>query len=141
VEVRDINGDTASILFTPEASAFPYATLTQGATVFVRYAAKCYFSDLMTQVRGGGAVWGGVAGGERGAGQGGTGCCSVQKQGTAPLQVKKGLLRSSGAGMVAAACAPTLLLPCLLQCRCQGVRTMCAVCCLCVAPHPGAQGG
>jgi len=52
VEVRDITGHCNSILFTPDEH-LDWSRLRKGSTVFVRYAAKAYFSDLMTQVRGG----------------------------------------------------------------------------------------
>lgn len=50
VEVRDITGETASILFSPDQGSLDFRQLQTGSTVFVRYATKCYFSDLMTQV-------------------------------------------------------------------------------------------
>lgn len=50
VEVRDLTGHCNSVLFSPE-QGLDYASLRRGATLFVRYAAKAYFSDLMTQVR------------------------------------------------------------------------------------------
>jgi hypothetical protein len=49
VEVRDLTGHCNSVLFSPDQH-MNYAQLRRGATVFVRYAAKAYFSDLMTQV-------------------------------------------------------------------------------------------
>uniref|UniRef100_A0A383WCC0 MYND-type domain-containing protein n=2 Tax=Tetradesmus obliquus TaxID=3088 RepID=A0A383WCC0_TETOB len=49
VEVRDLTGHCNSVLFSPE-QGLDYASLRRGATLFVRYAAKAYFSDLMTQV-------------------------------------------------------------------------------------------
>eukprot|EP00775_Hariotina_reticulata_P005631 gene5631-5870_t len=49
VEVRDITGHCNSILFTPDEH-LDWSRLRRGSTVFVRYAAKAYFSDLMTQV-------------------------------------------------------------------------------------------
>lgn len=50
-EVRDITGETASVLFgDANARGFDFASLRAGATLFVRYASKCYFSDLSTQV-------------------------------------------------------------------------------------------
>jgi hypothetical protein len=51
VEVRDLTGHCNSVLFSPDQH-LDYSQLRRGATVFVRYAAKAYFSDLMTQVRG-----------------------------------------------------------------------------------------
>jgi hypothetical protein len=50
VEVRDITGETTSVLFSADEYSFDYRKLRCGHTVFVRYASKCYFSDLMTQV-------------------------------------------------------------------------------------------
>lgn len=51
VEVRDITGETVSVLFgDANARGFDFAGLRAGATLFVRYASKCYFSDLATQV-------------------------------------------------------------------------------------------
>jgi hypothetical protein len=49
VEVRDLTGHCNSVLFSPDQH-LDYGQLRRGATVFVRYAAKAYFSDLMTQV-------------------------------------------------------------------------------------------
>lgn len=49
IEVRDITGQCHSILFSPDQQ-LDYWQLKIGSTVFVRYAAKAYFSDLMTQV-------------------------------------------------------------------------------------------
>jgi hypothetical protein len=57
-EVRDITGETASVLFGNDAGVFDFRDLRVGASLFVRYACKCYFSDLATQVGGGGVlVW------------------------------------------------------------------------------------
>lgn len=50
VEVRDISGESTSVLFSSDEYSFDFRRLKCGSTVFVRYAAKCYFSDLMTQV-------------------------------------------------------------------------------------------
>lgn len=49
IEVRDITGQCHSILFSPDQQ-LDYWNLKRGSTVFVRYASKAYFSDLMTQV-------------------------------------------------------------------------------------------
>lgn len=50
-EVRDITGETASVLFGQDGgAAMAFHELRAGATLFVRYACKCYFSDLSTQV-------------------------------------------------------------------------------------------
>ncbi|KAF8072789.1 hypothetical protein HT031_000449 [Scenedesmus sp. PABB004] len=49
VEVRDLTGTSASVLFTPD-QRMNYGQLRRGCTLFVRYAAKAYFSDLITQV-------------------------------------------------------------------------------------------
>lgn len=61
VEVRDITGHCNSVLFNPDQN-LEYTQLARGSTLFVRYATKAYFSDLMTQVRDGqrwcGAPWG-----------------------------------------------------------------------------------
>eukprot|EP00879_Flechtneria_rotunda_P008613 GHRR01009025.1.p1 GENE.GHRR01009025.1~~GHRR01009025.1.p1 ORF type:complete len:215 (+),score=50.31 GHRR01009025.1:357-1001(+) len=50
VEVRDLTGSCNSILFSPDQDIMEYWRLKRGSTVFVRYATKAYFSDLMTQV-------------------------------------------------------------------------------------------
>jgi hypothetical protein len=49
-EVRDITGETSSVLFASEGGGLHFGELRTGATLFVRYACKCYFSDLATQV-------------------------------------------------------------------------------------------
>lgn len=49
VEVRDVTGDVHSILFFPTAGTLNMADLKTGHTVFVRYAHRCYFSDLSTE--------------------------------------------------------------------------------------------
>lgn len=49
-EVRDITGETASVLFGQENGIMDFRELRAGAALFVRYACKCYFSDLSTQV-------------------------------------------------------------------------------------------
>lgn len=55
-EVRDITGEPASVLFGGDGGAggggggLDFGALRVGATLFVRYACKCYFSDLSTQV-------------------------------------------------------------------------------------------
>lgn len=50
-EVRDITGETTSCLFGDNnAGLFNFRDLRAGSTLFVRYACKCYFSDLSTQV-------------------------------------------------------------------------------------------
>jgi len=49
-EVRDITGETASVLFGQDSGLMDFRELRVGATLFVRYACKCYFSDLSTQV-------------------------------------------------------------------------------------------
>jgi hypothetical protein len=66
VEVRDITGHCNSVLFNPDDFHDAWA-LKRGATCFVRYASKAYFSDLMTQVC--------VCGGGGGVG---CACCSRQ---------------------------------------------------------------
>ncbi|KAI8467224.1 MAG: hypothetical protein J3K34DRAFT_431261 [Monoraphidium minutum] len=48
-EVRDITGETSSVLFG-EAGGMDFRQLRAGRTLFVRYACKCFFSDLATQV-------------------------------------------------------------------------------------------
>ena len=50
VEVRDIAGETTSVLFGNEAGSLDFRELRVGSTLYVRYAAKCFFSDLSTQV-------------------------------------------------------------------------------------------
>lgn len=49
VEVRDVFGDTKSVLFYPENGTFDFSLLRTGNTLFIRYAQRCCFSDLMTE--------------------------------------------------------------------------------------------
>mmetsp|Transcript_6367 Transcript_6367/g.14131 ORF Transcript_6367/g.14131 Transcript_6367/m.14131 type:complete len:224 (+) Transcript_6367:65-736(+) len=53
VEVKDMNGEVHSVLFYPEphtpAAAFNYSDLQAGSTLFIRYAQRCFFSDLATE--------------------------------------------------------------------------------------------
>jgi hypothetical protein len=49
VEVRDMYGDVRSVLFYPEAGSFDFSLLRTGHTLFIRYAQRCVFSDLMTE--------------------------------------------------------------------------------------------
>ena len=51
VEVRDLAGDIRSILFYPDenASYFDWQQLKAGSTIFIRYAQRCFFSDLATE--------------------------------------------------------------------------------------------
>lgn len=59
VEVRDISGAVHSVLFYPTGGLFDFGELRAGSTLFVRYAQRCFFSDLSTEVSdGGGKGWG-----------------------------------------------------------------------------------
>lgn len=49
VEVRDMYGDVRSVLFYPESGHFDFRLLKTGNTLFLRYAQRCVFSDLMTE--------------------------------------------------------------------------------------------
>lgn len=51
VEVRDMSGQAYSILFYPESGAegFDFTQLAAGHTLFIRYAHRCFFSDLATE--------------------------------------------------------------------------------------------
>eukprot|EP00798_Chlamydomonas_sp_ICE-L_P020607 gene20607-27407_t len=70
VEVRDVSGDVHSVLFYPVAGKedlldnlelqvgstifilpdlLDYSELQVGSTIFIRYAQRCYFSDLSTE--------------------------------------------------------------------------------------------
>ncbi|KAG2454263.1 hypothetical protein HYH02_001295 [Chlamydomonas schloesseri] len=49
VEVRDVTGSVHSILFFPTSGSLDMGALRTGATVFVRYAMRCFFSDLATE--------------------------------------------------------------------------------------------
>ncbi|GAX78531.1 hypothetical protein CEUSTIGMA_g5971.t1 [Chlamydomonas eustigma] len=52
VEVRDLSGNIHSILFYPEPSTvgfFQFDELQTGCTIFIRYAQRCFFSDLATE--------------------------------------------------------------------------------------------
>jgi hypothetical protein len=50
VEVRDVFGEQASVLFNPGEMTFNPHSLKVGSTLFVRYAQKCFFSDMSTEV-------------------------------------------------------------------------------------------
>jgi len=51
VEVRDLSGDIRSVLFYPEAGTlgFDFSELAAGCTLCIRYAQRCFFSDLATE--------------------------------------------------------------------------------------------
>lgn len=49
VEVRDLTGDTHSVLMYPEAGQLDYSKLRCGNTLFIRYAHRCFFSDLSSE--------------------------------------------------------------------------------------------
>jgi len=49
VEVRDMSGATHSIMFYPTAGGLDFGQLKMGNTIFVRYATRCFFSDLATE--------------------------------------------------------------------------------------------
>ena len=51
VEVRDLSGEIHSVLFYPEAgtSRFSFRDLRVGCTLCIRYAQRCFFSDLATE--------------------------------------------------------------------------------------------
>lgn len=51
VEVRDLSGEIHSVLFYPEAgtSRFSFRDLRAGCTLCIRYAQRCFFSDLATE--------------------------------------------------------------------------------------------
>ena len=52
VEVRDLSGDTKSVLFYPDPGligAFRFTDLRAGCTICIRYAQRCFFSDLATE--------------------------------------------------------------------------------------------
>ena len=53
VEVRDLYGDIKSVLFYPpdlvSVGEFRFTDLKAGCTLFIRYAQRCYFSDLATE--------------------------------------------------------------------------------------------
>ncbi|KAG2489446.1 hypothetical protein HYH03_012082 [Edaphochlamys debaryana] len=49
VEVRDVTGSVHSILFFPTSGSLDMDQLRTGHTVFVRYAMRCFFSDLATE--------------------------------------------------------------------------------------------
>lgn len=49
VEVRDMAGETHSIMFYPEAGHLDMSLLRTGHTIFIRYAHRCFFSDLSSE--------------------------------------------------------------------------------------------
>lgn len=49
VEVRDATGAVKSIMFYPASGWLDFSQLRVGHTVFVRYATRCFFSDLATE--------------------------------------------------------------------------------------------
>ena len=49
VEVRDVFGDVRSVLFFPIQGSLDLGMLRNGHTLFVRYASRCFFSDLATE--------------------------------------------------------------------------------------------
>ena len=57
--MRDLSGDIKSVLFYPDPSTiggFEFSDLRAGCTLCIRYAQRCFFSDLATEaikVRGG----------------------------------------------------------------------------------------
>ncbi|GIL63911.1 hypothetical protein Vafri_17919 [Volvox africanus] len=49
VEVRDVTGSVHSVLFFPTSGNLNMEDLRVGHTVFIRYAMRCFFSDLATE--------------------------------------------------------------------------------------------
>ncbi|MEW5298096.1 MAG: hypothetical protein WDW36_001254 [Sanguina aurantia] len=49
VEVRDVSGERHSILFFPTSGTLDFTQLQSGATLFIRYASRVFFSDLSTE--------------------------------------------------------------------------------------------
>lgn len=49
VDVRDLVGDIRAVIFFPVGGDFDFNKLRMGSTIFVRYAHRCYFSDLATE--------------------------------------------------------------------------------------------
>ena len=51
VEVRDLSGDVHSVLFYPDSGTgfFDFSELRNGCTLCIRYAQRCFFSDLATE--------------------------------------------------------------------------------------------
>ena len=50
--MRDLSGDIKSVLFYPDPSAiggFEFSDLRAGCTLCIRYAQRCFFSDLATE--------------------------------------------------------------------------------------------